>query len=84
MTYQFTARPLTLFSHTEVLPNVIASCNCKCHFQGQKYDLCDIWTNNLETVHAITNVSMKDIYKVIYDLSVYIMTFDLGLPLKVT
>ena len=27
MTYQFTARPLTLFSNTVVLPNFIASCN---------------------------------------------------------
>ena len=41
-------------------------------------DLCDSWTNISETVHAVTNVAMKDIYKVIYDLSVYILTFDLG------
>ena len=27
-------------------------------------DLCDIWTNISETVHAMTNVSMKDIYEV--------------------
>ena len=39
-------------------------------------DLCDIWTNISETVHAVTNVSMKDIYEVIYDLSVYILTLD--------
>ena len=38
-------------------------------------DLCDIWTNISETVHSVTNVSMKEIYKVIYDLSVYLMTF---------
>ena len=25
-------------------------------------DLCDIWTNISETVHAMTNVYMKDIY----------------------
>ena len=31
-------------------------------------DLCDIWTNISETVHAMTNVSMKDICEVIYDL----------------
>ena len=37
-------------------------------------DLCDIWTNISETVL----VAMKDIYEVIYDLSVYIMTFDIG------
>ena len=42
-------------------------------------DLCDIWTNISETVYA----SMKDIYEVIYDISVYIMTFDIGLLLKV-
>ena len=24
-------------------------------------DLCDIWTNISETVHAMTNVSMKDL-----------------------
>ena len=41
-------------------------------------DLCDIWTNILEMVHAITNVSMKDIYKVICDISVYHITFELG------
>ena len=31
-------------------------------------DLCDIWTNISETVHYVTNVSMKDIYEVAYDL----------------
>ena len=31
----------------------------------------------------MTNVSMKHIYKVIYDLSVDLVTFDLGLHLKV-
>ena len=30
-------------------------------------------------MHAVTNVCMKHIYKVIYDLSVDIVTFDLGL-----
>ena len=40
-------------------------------------DLCDIWTNLSETVNAMSNVSMKDIYEVIYDLSVYLMTFYL-------
>ena len=34
-------------------------------------------------VHAVTNVCMKYIYEVIYDLSVDLVTFDLGLPLKV-
>ena len=46
-------------------------------------DLCDIWTNISETVNAMSNVSMKDIYEVIYDLSVYLMTFDLGCHLNV-
>ena len=46
-------------------------------------DLCDIWTNISDTVHAMTNDFMKDIYKVIYDLSVCIMTFDLSWHLKV-
>ena len=27
-------------------------------------DLCDIWTNISETVNAMTNVFMKDIYKI--------------------
>ena len=39
-------------------------------------DLCDIWTNISETVNAMSNVSMKDIYEVIYDLSVYLMTSE--------
>ena len=39
-------------------------------------DLCDIWMNISETVHDMTNVSMKDIYKVIYDHTVYLITFD--------
>ena len=46
-------------------------------------DLCDIWTNLSETVNAMSNVSMKDIYEVIYDLSVYLMTFYLRCHLKV-
>ena len=32
-------------------------------------------------VHDVTNVCMKYIYEVIYDLSVDLVTFDLGLPL---
>ena len=39
--------------------------------------------NISETVHAVTNIGMKHIYKVIYDISVYLVSFDLGLPLKV-
>ena len=27
------------------------------------------WANISETMHAMTNVSMKDIYEVIYDIS---------------
>ena len=34
-------------------------------------------------VHAVTNVCMKNIYKVIYDISVDLVTFDLGFHLKV-
>ena len=34
-------------------------------------------------VHDVTNVCVKHIYKVIYDLSVDLVIFDLGLPLKV-
>ena len=52
----------------------------KGHFQGQKGQIwmfvLYIWI--LEAVHDMTNVSMKDIYKVIYDLSVCLMTFDIG------
>ena len=33
-------------------------------------------------MHAVINVCMKHIYKVIYDLSVDLVIFDLGLPLK--
>ena len=45
--------------------------------------LLSIWANISETVHAVTNACMKYIYEVIYDLSVDLVTFDLGLPLKV-
>ena len=31
-------------------------------------DLCNIWTNISEMVHAMSNVSMIDIYEVICDL----------------
>ena len=34
-------------------------------------------------MHDVTNVCMKHMYKVIYDISVDLMIFDLGLPLKV-
>ena len=34
-------------------------------------------------VNAVTNVCIKHICKVIYDLSVDLVTFDLGLTLKV-
>ena len=42
-----------------------------------------IKANISETVHAVTNVCIKYIYIVIYDLYVDLVTFDLGLPLKV-
>ena len=45
--------------------------------------LLSIWANISETVHAVTNVCMKYIYEVIYDISVDHVTFDLGLLLKV-
>ena len=34
-------------------------------------------------MHAVTNVCIKHIYNVIYDISVDLVTFDLGLTLKV-
>ena len=34
-------------------------------------------------MHAVTNICMKHINKVIYDLSVDLVIFDLGLPSKV-
>ena len=34
-------------------------------------------------MHAVTNACMKHIYKVIYDLSIDLVIFDLGLHLKV-
>ena len=37
----------------------------------------------LRNMHAVTNICMKHIYKVLYDLSVDLVTFDLGFPLKV-
>ena len=37
-------------------------------------DLCDLF--ELISVHDMTNVYMKHIYKVICNLSVYIKTFD--------
>ena len=49
----------------------------------QKGPIWSIWANTSETVHAMTNVSMKHLYKVICNISVYITTFDLRLILKV-
>ena len=45
--------------------------------------LLSIYGNISETVHAVTSVCTKHICKVIYDLSVDLVTFDLGLYLKV-
>ena len=45
----------------------------KVHFGPLGY----IWANISETVHAKTNGSMKHLYKVIFNLSVYIKTFDI-------
>ena len=42
-----------------------AECILKVIFKVRKvniYGPCDIWTNISETVHAMNNVSMKDIY----------------------
>ena len=58
----------------------------KGNFQVRKVQfrpLLSIKANISETVHAVTNVCMKYIYEVIYDLSVDLVTFDLGLPLNV-
>ena len=41
--------------------------------------LLSIWANISDTVHTITNGYMKHIYKVIYNLSVYIKTLDFRL-----
>ena len=58
----------------------------KGYLQGQKGPM---WTfviylgQYLKNVHAVTNVCIKDIYNVIYDLSIDLVTFDLGLPSNV-
>ena len=58
----------------------------KGYFQGYKGP---IWTfvsyigQYLRNGNDVTNVCMKHIYKVTYDLSVHLVTFDRGLPLKV-
>ena len=58
----------------------------KGYFQGQRGP---IWIfviylgQYLGNGNAVTNVCMKHIYKVIYDLSIDIVAFDLGVPLKV-
>ena len=57
------------------------SIECILKIRKVNMELCNIWTNILEMVHAMTNVSMKYIYEVICDLSVYIMTINLGLRL---
>ena len=36
--------------------------------EWSKLDLCYMCDNISKTVHAMTNLCMKDIYKVIYDL----------------
>ena len=59
------------------LNSISVECTLKVNFKIRKInmDLCDIWS---KTVHSMTNVSMKEIHDVIYDLSFYLMTFDLG------
>ena len=59
----------------------------KGYFQGQ---ISPIWTFLIylgqylsKTVHAVANICMKHIYKVVCDVSVDLVIFDLGLPLKV-
>ena len=50
----------------------------KGHVQGQKDPILtfvEYLGNISEMVHDMTNVSMKHVYKVIYDLSVHLMTF---------
>ena len=59
------------------------SVECIQRSERSNMDICDIWINISETVHAMTNGSMKDIYEVTYDLSVYLMTCDIGCHLKV-
>ena len=48
----------------------------KGYFEGQKGPLLSIWANISESVHAVTNVCMKYIYEVIYDLSLDLLTLD--------
>ena len=53
---------------------------------GSSYEqsLCEIHIiSHISFGHSVTNISMKDIYEVIYDLSVYLMTIDLGWYLRV-
>ena len=47
--------------------------------------LLSILANISETVHAMSNVSIEHIYKLLYNISFYTKTFDLRLrsPLKV-
>ena len=71
-----------LFSNDKVLIDFYN----KGYFQGQKGP---IWTFVIylshisATVPAMTNVCMKHLYNVIYDLSADLVTFDLELPLMV-
>ena len=80
MTYQYTARPLTLFSNPEMLHHVAfrvvlmlsSNLNGVKHFQGQKGPIWTyIWNNISETVHATTNVSIEGIYEVIHRYMIF-------------
>ena len=47
------------------------------HFKGYLQCLLSFLANISDTVYAIIHVYMKHIYKVLYDISVCLMTFDL-------
>ena len=55
----------------------------KGYFQGPIWTFVIYLGQYLRNGGVVTNVCMKPIYKVIYELSVDLVMFDLGLPLKV-
>ena len=65
---------------SEVILVLFSNCNSvilKVIFKVRKVKfgpLLYMYANISETVHSVTKVCMKHIYKVIYDLSVYLVT----------
>ena len=58
------------------------SISVECIFKVRKInvDLCDIWTIISETVHMLWLMFLWKTFTKSYDISVYIITFDLGWP----